>query len=201
MTRTMTLLAALTLLAAPALVAAAPQPGAPAPGFTGETAAGETVSLSDFAGATVVLEWTNHLCPFVQKHYETGNMQATQKAAREAGAVWLTVISSAPGKQGHVSGGKALALAGESGASPSHILLDPAGEIGRAYDARTTPHMYLIEPDGMLAYTGAIDDRPSARHETVKGAENYVLAALDAMERGAPVENASTKPYGCSVKY
>lgn len=174
-----------------------------APAFSGVTSKGETVSLEDFAGQTVVLEWTNHGCPFVQKHYDPGhsNMQGLQAAAREDDIAWLTVISSAPGKQGHVSGERADELTETRGASPQHVILDEDGEIGRAFGARTTPHMYVISPDGALAYKGAIDSIASARSSDIPRATNYVAAALDALESGRPAEPARTKAYGCSVKY
>ena len=180
---------------------AAPEIGASAPGFDGKTSTGETISLSDFAGQTVVLEWTNDGCPFVQKHYETGNMQATQEAVNEKGGVWISIISSAPGKQGHADAARAAMLTDTRGAQPDHVILDPSGDIGRLYAAKTTPHMFVIDGAGVLRYDGAIDDQPSANHATVDGATNYALAAFNAVTAGAPVETAQTKPYGCSVKY
>jgi len=184
-----------------AATAASAPPGGPAPSFTGKTATGETVSLQDFRGQPVVLEWSNHQCPFVAKHYETGNMQRLQRRLTEAGAVWITIISSAPGKQGHVTAAEAREIAARNASYADHILLDPTGEIGRAYHARTTPQMALIRADGTLAYNGAIDDQPSTRRETVDKAENYLLAAFRAITSGTPVAPAVTKPYGCSVKY
>ena len=191
--------AAVPAAAAPRL--ASPEIGAPAPAFEATTSGGETVSLSEFRGRTVVLEWTNDGCPFVQKHYDTGNMQATQEAVGAAGGVWLTVISSAPGKQGHVDGARADELTTARDAAPSHVLLDESGEIGAVYGAKTTPHMYVIDGDGVLRYAGAIDDRPSADPKTVEGAENFALAAFNSVKAGESVETPSTKPYGCSVKY
>lgn len=183
-------------------VRAAPEIGEPAPAFTGRTSQGDTLSLERFAGRTVVMEWTNHGCPFVQKHYDTGNMQAVQKQAHEEHTVvWLTIISSAPGKQGHVTPAEAQALTQSYGAMVDATLLDPDGTIGRAYDAKTTPQMAVIDGEGVLRYYGAIDDQPSARHKTVESAENYVLAALDAMAVGEEPDPAQTRPYGCSVKY
>jgi len=174
-----------------------------APGFTGVTSTGETVSLSDFAGQTVVLEWTNHGCPFVQKHYDETykNMQGLQTAAADDGVVWLSVISSAPGKQGHVSPEEANELTTSRGAAPSAVIIDESGDIGRLYDAKTTPHMYIITGDGTLAYQGAIDSIKSARVSDIPEADNYVTAALDAVAAGEAVETAQTRPYGCSVKY
>tara|TARA_Y100001001_G_C8011135_1_gene309719 strand:- start:2326 stop:2943 length:618 start_codon:yes stop_codon:yes gene_type:complete len=175
--------------------------GAKAPEFTATDSNGASHSLSDFAGKTVVLEWTNNQCPYVVKHYETGNMQKLQKHATEDGVVWLTVISSAPGKQGHVSAEEANTLTEERNASPTAVLLDESGEIGRLYDAKTTPHMFVIDEHGVVVYQGAIDDNDSARHSTVEGATNYVEAALNALKNGEEIEHGNTQPYGCSVKY
>jgi len=180
---------------------AAPQIGAPAPAFTATDTNGKTHSLSDFRGKTVILEWTNHDCPYVRKHYETGNMQALQKDATGDGIVWLSVISSAPGLQGHVSPERADELTAERDAAPNAVLLDPQGDVGKAYDARTTPHMYVIDAKGTLVYMGAIDDRPTARHSDVEGARNYVREALNAMEGGEAIAQPVTRAYGCSVKY
>jgi len=183
--------------------AAGPVIGNAAPGFTGTNSDGETVSLSDFDGKTVVLEWTNADCPFVKKHYAEPikNMQGLQTGADEDEVVWISVISSAPGKQGHVDGAGANELTTSRGAEPAHVILDPTGEIGRAYDAKTTPHMFVIEGDQSLAYMGAIDSKKSANPAHIADATNYVTAALDAVEAGTPVEVTSSKPYGCSVKY
>lgn len=172
-----------------------------APQFTGTTAKGETISLADFEGKTVVLEWTNNGCPFVQKHYMTGNMQALQQKALEEGIIWLSVISSAPGKQGHVNGAEAQTIAELAEAVPHDIILDPSGNIGRLYEAKTTPHMYVINGDQELVYRGAIDNKRRADPNTIKTADNYVLAALKALGDGLLPDPAVTKPYGCSVKY
>lgn len=180
---------------------AAPVPGRPAPDFSGVTARGETITLADFAGKPVILEWTNHDCPFVRKHYGTGNMQRLQSKLTEAGAVWISVISSAPGEQGHVSADEAIDIATRNASWATHIVLDPEGTIGRLYEAKTTPHMFLIAPDGHIAFMGAIDDQPSTRHETVEGAENYLLAAWQSLAAGEPVADPATKPYGCKVYY
>ncbi|NWG72050.1 MAG: thioredoxin family protein [Parvularculaceae bacterium] len=193
------LLLAASVLAAPAV--AGPEIDAPAPAFSAMTASGKSISLADFKGKPVVLEWTNDGCPFVKKHYETGNMQETQTAAKEAGMVWISVISSAPGKQGHADPTRANQLTVERGAKPDFVILDESGEVGRAYDAKTTPHMFLIDADGVLRYDGAIDDQPSANHATVDGASNYVLLAINSVKNGEPVTLKRTKPYGCSVKY
>lgn len=199
-------LAAAALLAAAlawplATANAAPQVGAPAPAFTATDSNGVTHSLADFRGKTVVLEWTNHDCPFVIKHYATDNMQALQRAATATGVVWLAVISSAPGEQGHVSGAEANRIAAERKAAPTAILLDPDGTVGRAYAARTTPHMYIIDAAGTLVYMGGIDDRPTADKADVPGATNFVRAALDDIAAGRPVATPTSRPYGCSVKY
>lgn len=193
-------IAALALASCSAAVAA-PEIGSPAPAFEGTATSGDTLSLSDFAGKNVILEWTNDQCPFVKKHYETGNMQATQNVADEAGAVWITIISSAPGAQGYVEPAAADALTLERNAAPDYVVLDPSGEIGRAYGAKTTPHMFVIDETGVLRYDGAIDDKPSANHATVEGAKNYVLAALASLSAGTEIAETRTKPYGCSVKY
>jgi len=191
----------LLFLFAAGAVQAAVQVGAPAPDFTGTDSAGKTHTLSDYQGRTVVLEWTNHDCPYVRKHYEAGNMQAQQREAAEAGAVWLSVISSAPGKQGHVSPAEADRLSAERGAAPNAVLLDPEGDIGRLYGARTTPHMYVIDGQGTLVYQGGIDSIPSSNPADIPQATQYVREALAALAAGAPVAEAVTRPYGCSVKY
>lgn len=180
--------------------AAAPTVGAPAPAFTGTDTLGRSQSLADYRGKIVVLEWTNHDCPFVVNHYRSGNMQALQKEAAADGVVWLSVISSAPGEQGNVSAAEAERLTRERGAQPAAVILDPAGTIGKTYAAKTTPHMYIIAADGKLAYAGAIDDR-SAMSGDPKAARNYVREALAAVEAGKPVATPATQPYGCSVKY
>ena len=189
-------LAAAGLLAAPLAATAAP-----APAFKAVDADGEAVSLRQFRGRTVVLEWTNSGCPYVGKHYGASNMQALQKEARAQGVVWLTVISSAPGQQGFKTGAEAKGWAAQHGATPSHILLDPRGELGRLYGAKTTPDMRVIDPKGELVYEGAIDDRPVADPSSLKGAKNYVRSALADLKAGRPVATPYAKPYGCSVKY
>ncbi len=175
--------------------------GEPAPNFTGVDSNGKTHRLSDFKGKTVVLEWTNHECPFVRKHYESNNMQKLQKTATSDGVVWLSVVSSAPGQQGNVNGQKANELTKTRKAAPTAVLLDPQGTIGRTYNARTTPHMFVIAPDGKLAYAGAIDSQPSRDKAELSKAQNYVTAALKAVKSGQPVSKPMTQPYGCSVKY
>lgn len=180
---------------------AAAEPGAAAPAFSGTDTAGKAVALSDYAGKTVVLEWTNHECPFVRKHYDSGNMQALQKDFTAKGAVWLTVISSAPGKQGHVTAAEADALTRSRGAAPTGVILDEDGRIGTAYGATATPTMVVIAPTQTLAYVGAIDSIPSARQSDIAKADNYVRDAFEAVSAGKPVQVAQTKAYGCSVKY
>ncbi|MCF8206825.1 MAG: redoxin domain-containing protein [Methylotenera sp.] len=188
-------------LALPALAFANAAVEAPAPAFTAQTADGKTINLADFKGKTVVLEWTNHDCPYVKKHYGSGNMQSQQKAAAAQGVVWLQVISSAPGQQGFVDGATAKKLNADRGAAPTATLLDPKGELGKLYGAQTTPHMYVIKGDGTLAYKGGIDSIASAKAEDIAKAEPYVTDALAAVAAGRKVEKASTRPYGCSVKY
>lgn len=195
---TLGLLAA-AAFAAPAL--AAPTIGQPAPAFSAVDADGRTRSLSEFRGKTVVLEWTNNGCPYVQKHYNSGSMQALQAAAAKDGVAWLTIVSSAPGMQGHLTGAEAKAWKAREKAASTAVLLDPTGAVGRTYDAKTTPHMYVIDKTGKLVYMGGIDDRASASPESLKGATNYVSAALADVKAGRPVAQAATRPYGCSVKY
>ena len=180
---------------------AAPEVNQPAPLFNGKTASGTTVDLRKLRGKIVVLEWTNHDCPYVRKHYGARNMQALQKDATARGVVWLQVISSGPGREGHVDGPTALKLNRERGAAPTETVLDPDGKIGRLYGARTTPHMYIIDPEGVLVYKGGIDSIPSARQSDISEAVNYVRESLDALSAGRPVPNAVTRPYGCSVHY
>lgn len=171
-----------------------------APAFTLTDAEGVQRSLADFRGKTVVLEWTNEGCPYVQKHY-TGAMQALQRRATDDGVVWLTIISSAPGTQGFVEGEAARSWKTRFNADFDHLLLDPTGQVGRLYDAKTTPDMRVIGPDGRILYAGAIDDRPTNDPADLDGATNYVQAALTAMEAGQPVATPYATPYGCSVKY
>jgi len=180
---------------------ASTQTGTQAPGFTAVDSKGKQHTLAAYKGKTVILEWTNHECPYTVKHYATGNMQALQKSATDAGAVWLTVISSRPGTQGHVNGLEADKLTDDRRAHPTAVLLDPKGDLGRLYGARTTPHLYSVDQAGMLVYMGAIDEQPGASHATVKTARNYVREALDALAASKPIVLASTRPYGCSVKY
>lgn len=198
-TRRAALVLSLALAAAPA--AAAPSIGQPAPAFQAVDANGRTRALSEFRGKTVVLEWTNNGCPYVGKHYDSGNMQALQREATKAGVVWLTVISSAPGMQGYLTGKQAKAWKAKVRAASTAVLLDPQGRVGRAYDAKATPHMFVVDRAGKLVYMGGIDDRPYQDPESLKGATNYVRAALADVKAGRPVAQAATRPYGCSVKY
>lgn len=193
------LLLAASAVAGPAV--AAPVVGQPAPAFSAVDAAGRTRSLAEFRGRTVVLEWTNNGCPYVGKHYGSGNMQALQKQATQEGVVWLTLISSAPGFQGYLTGPQARQWKSKVGAASTDVLLDPAGTVGRLYGARTTPHMYVVDKAGTLVYMGGIDDQPTADPESLKTAKNYVVEALADVKAGRPVAEPVTRPYGCSVKY
>ena len=172
-----------------------------APAFTLVDAEGVERSLADFRGKTVVLEWTNEGCPYVQKHYSAGAMQALQREATGDGVVWLTIISSAPGTQGYVEGDAARAWKARNDAAATHLLLDPEGTVGRLYDAKTTPDMRIIDPEGRLLFVGGIDDRPTNKVEDLEGANNYVRAALTDMEEGRAVATPFATPYGCSIKY
>ncbi|MGD1982636.1 MAG: thioredoxin family protein [Chromatiaceae bacterium] len=189
------------LLALSSGASAALQVGQPAPAFTGVDTTGQTHSLSDFLGKVVVLEWTNHDCPYVRKHYDAGNMQTQQREATADGVVWLSIISSAPGKQGHVSPAEADELTTSRDAAPTAVLLDESGDIGRAYKARTTPHMYVIDAEGRLAYMGGIDNIPSANPADIDEATQFVPAALAQVMAGKAADPSVTRPYGCSVKY
>jgi peroxiredoxin len=193
--------AALAVLFAAGLAVAAPDVGKPAPAFDGTDTTGKTWALDDLTGTPVILEWTNHDCPYVVKHYGAGNMQALQREAAEAGYVWLSVISSAPGKQGHVSADQADELTASRNAAPTAVLLDVDGTIGKAYGARTTPHMFIIDETGTLVFMGGIDDKPTTNPADIEGADNYVRMAMADRAAGNPVQQAVTRPYGCSVKY
>ncbi|MFZ0850461.1 MAG: thioredoxin family protein [Hyphomicrobiaceae bacterium] len=193
-----------------ALIAAAPvtadpgaqaRIGAPAPNFTLTDSNGKAISLADFKGKTVVLEWTNHECPYVRKHYGGNNMQALQKKWTGQGIVWLTLISSQPGAQGFVHGLEANKLTEERGAAPTAVLLDPRGGVGRSYGAQVTPHMYVVTGDGTLVYMGGIDDKPTTRLEDLKTAKNFVDAALSEVLEGKVVSIKTSRAYGCTIKY
>jgi peroxiredoxin len=196
-TLTLSLLAAFSILAH----AAGPEIGKPAPDFTLKDQAGKSHSLADFKGKTVVLEWFNYGCPFVKKHYESGNMQKLQKQAADDGVVWLSIVSSAEGKQGYLKPEEAEAKMKELNMSSAALLLDPEGTVGKAYSARTTPDMFVINGEGVLVYKGAIDDKPTPSAADIEGSKNYVVEALAEVKAGKPVTTAETKSYGCSVKY
>jgi peroxiredoxin len=183
------------------MVAHAASVGQAAPAFTGKDSQGKTQSLAQYRGKYVVLEWTNHDCPYTKKQYDSGNMQALQQEWTGKGVVWLTVLSSAPGEEGYLTAEQENAQVARTHAQPTAAVLDPSGEIGKLYSAKTTPHMFIIDPEGKLIYAGAIDDKATTDSSDVKGAKNYVSAALTEAMAGQPVVTASTRPYGCSVKY
>jgi hypothetical protein len=195
--------AALAIAIAPTFAnpAAQARVGGPAPAFSLTDSSGKSVSLADFKGKTVVLEWTNHDCPYVRKHYNGNNMQALQKKWTGQGVVWLTLISSMPGSQGYVTADEANKLTTDRGAAPSSVLFDSKGEVGRAYGAQVTPHMYIIKGDGTLAYMGGIDDKPTTRLDDLKTAKNFVDAALSEVAQGKPVSVTTSRAYGCTIKY
>jgi len=210
MKATIRIIAACAIAIAPAAdfgvrTAQAGQPSArvsgPAPDFSATDSYGRSQKLSDQKGKIVVLEWTNHGCPFVGKHYGSGNMQALQKKYTAQGVVWFTVVSSAPGAQGYVSPAEANRDTERRGAAPTAVLLDPTGALGHLYGAQATPHMYVIDPQGQLVYMGAIDDAPSTDPSDVAHAKNYVAAAIEEVRAGKRVTVPATKAYGCSVKY
>lgn len=193
--------AAFAVLALASPAAATPVVGQLAPAFTAVDGDGRTRSLSEFKGKTVVLEWTNAGCPYVKKHYSAGAMQALQKSAAKDGVVWLTLVSSAPGKQGYVPPAEAKSWKTATGAGSTALLLDPTGKVGKTYDAKTTPHMYVVDRTGKLVYQGGIDDKPTPEPASLQGARNYVVAALADVKAGRAVATPVSKPYGCSVKY
>ena len=183
------------------MVAHAATVGQQAPTFTGKDSQGKTIALDQYRGKYVVLEWTNRDCPYTAKQYNSGNMQALQREWTAKGVVWFTVLSSAPGEQGYLSATEENAQIARVHAHPTAAILDPTGEIGKLYSAKTTPHMFVIDPTGKLIYDGAIDNKPTTDTADVKTAKNYVSAALTEAMAGQPVEVALTRPYGCSVKY
>lgn len=189
----------------PVILPDPPTVGAPAPAFTAVDTRGGSHSLAGYGGQWVVLEWFNHGCPYTKKHYAevngVGNTQAMQQEYTKRGVVWLSIVSSAPGKQGHTTAAKADRQARDKGAAPTAVIRDTAGELGRLYGARTTPQYAIVDPDGVLRYSGAIDDRRTPRAKDVAGATNYVRAALDAGLADRPIAVAQTQPYGCDVKY
>jgi peroxiredoxin len=172
-----------------------------APDFSLPNATNQLVNLADFKGKFVVLEWTNHLCPYVKKHYNSDNIPSLQRKYTEQEVVWLSIISSAPGKQGYIDGAKSAQLSAERNAAPSHVLFDPEGKVGKLYGAKTTPHMYIIDPQGTLKYAGSIDSIKSANIADIAKADNYVDLAMTALLSGKEVKQKLTPPYGCSVKY
>ena len=175
--------------------------GKPAPEFKLTSSTGKQHSLSDYKGKWVVLEWINLQCPFVRKHYDSKNMQTLQQTYAKKEVVWLSICSSAPGKQGNFSGEELTAKIKDAGSNSTAYLVDGNGKVGRTYGAKTTPHMYIINPKGLLVYAGAIDDKSSTKVADVKGASNFVSAALDAGLAQKEIKVSSTVPYGCSVKY
>jgi peroxiredoxin len=175
--------------------------GEPAPAFTATDSNGQVHSLSSYKGKIVVLEWHNQGCPYTRKHYESGNMQRLQKEWTTKGVVWLTVITSAPGHQGYVTPDQENAYLAEMKAAPTAALLDPTGTLGHLYGAKTTPHMFIIDRNGVLIYNGAIDSKPSTEESDIPGATNYVSQALAETLAGKPVSVPVSQPYGCSVKY
>ena len=194
-------------LAMAATTAWAVKVGSAAPDFSGKDSHGKTQTLSQYRGKFVVLEWTNHDCPYTKKHYESGNMEALQKKWTERGVIWLSIISSAPGKEGFMTATEENQYLAKMHASPTAVILDTSGQIGHLYEAKTTPHMFVIDPTGKLIYEGAIDDHPAVYDSPaqtvalIKSAKNYVDEALGQAMAGKPVTDPVTRPYGCSVKY
>jgi peroxiredoxin len=196
-----TVIAGLALAASALSVQAAPEVNQAAPAFTATSASGKPISLADYKGKVVVLEWTNHDCPFVKKHYDSGNIQRLQEDAAAKGVVWLQVISSAPGEQGHVDGTGAKKVNDYREAKPAGTVLDADGKVGKLYEARTTPHIFVIDKQGTLVYKGGIDSIASPNPADIPKAEPYAANAIKAVLAGQKVAQQSTRPYGCSVKY
>jgi|SRR5579872_3406872 len=201
MKRSLSILVAVVLAVALFTVAFAAKVGEPAPDFTAVDSNGHTVKLSDYKGKFVVLEWHNNGCPYTKKHYTSGNMQKLQAAWTAKGVVWFTIISSAPGAQGYVTAGEENDYMKQVNAKPTAALLDPDGDLGHLYGAKTTPHMFIIDPKGTLIYNGAIDSTSSSDPADIGSSTNYVNAALTEALAGKAVSNPATNPYGCSVKY
>ena len=195
------ILCAAAAAALPALAAANAVVGQPAPAFSVTDTAGRTVSLADFKGRTVVLEWVNPGCPYVRKHYDSANMQGTQKGAADKGVVWLAVNSTHPSHYDYRKPADLAAWMQSQKAAATHTLMDADGKVGRAYGARTTPHMYIVNPQGQLIYAGGIDSIPSANAADIAKATNYVKTGLSEALAGKPLTAANTRPYGCSIKY
>lgn len=175
--------------------------GEKAPDFTTTDTNGKEVKISNLEGKFIVLEWTNHDCPFVKKQYDSGKMQSLQSEYTSKDVVWISIISSAPDKQGYVTKEEANELTAKRAAAPSSVVLDPSGEIGRLYGAKTTPHMFIINKEGTLVYKGAIDDKPSANPDDIASSKNYVAQALNELMDGREVSEPVTNQYGCGVKY
>jgi peroxiredoxin len=192
---------ALALVLAPCAATAQAVVGSPAPAFTATDSHGQSHSLDQYRGKYVVLEWHNQGCPYTKKHYESGNMQSLQKEWTAKGVAWFTVISSARGEQGYVTDAEENAYLAQMHADPTAVLMDAGGKLGHLYGAKTTPEMYVIDPNGKLVYEGAIDDRPTPDTSDIKGADNYLSDALTESMAGKPVLKSYTRPYGCSVKY
>lgn len=184
-----------------AVAQAAIAPGVTAPDFSLTAVDGASVKLSQYRGKYVVLEWFNSECPFVQKHYNSGNMQNLQSTFIDKGIVWLAINSTNPKHSNYRDANRSRQIMSDWKAAPSSLLLDPGGKVGQAYGARTTPHMYIIDPAGKLVYMGGIDDKPSFSQRDIPGARNYVVAALDELLAGRTVSDSDTRPYGCSIKY
>ena len=194
-------LALLLLACVPASVVADAVPGKPAPHFEIKDAGGQLQTLADYKGKWLVLEWFNKDCPYVRKHYGSGNMQMLQKTYTEKGVAWLSVISSAKGKQGYREPAEALQDAKTNKSTAQGVLLDASGTMGKAYGAKTTPHMFVVDPTGTVVYAGGIDDNDSANPAVIATSKNYIVAALDAAMAGQKVATASARPYGCHVQY
>jgi peroxiredoxin len=195
------LLAGAAAALVPAVASATADLGKPAPLFNGTDSNGKAWSLAELKGKVVVLETTNHQCPYVAKHYRAGNMQTQQREATAKGVIWLTVAASAPGEEGHVNALQANELTTSRKAQPTAVILDPQSRIARAYGATVTPHMYIVDASGVLAYKGGIDSIPSADPADIPRATQYVRVALAEILSGKQVAEASTRPYGCSLKY
>lgn len=199
--KSLTAVAFAALVSLPAAALAAVAVGSPAPEFSGKTSDGKTVNLADYKGKIVVLEWTNAGCPFVRKHYDGKNMQSLQKDYTAKDVIWLTVNSSAKGKQGHLEGDALKAEPARESIASTAYISDETGQIGQLYGAKVTPHIFIVGKDGNVAYAGGIDSIGSTDPEDIAKAEPYVKTALDELLEGKPVTNATTKPYGCGVKY
>ncbi len=199
--RTLVTVSALAALGLAATAQAAPSVGQPAPDFTLTDTSGKTVRLSDYKGKHVVLEWVNPGCPYVRKHYTSANMQGTQKEATGKGVVWLAINSTENTSYDYMAPAQLARWVTDQKAAPTQTLMDEEGTVGKAYGARTTPHMYIVSPQGMLIYAGGIDSVPSSRPDDIKTAVNYVKQGVREALAGQPISNATTRPYGCSIKY